>query len=292
MKKLLITGGSGFVGGHLMIRAKKKWDVYATYKSHTFSLRGITPLFMNLEKKESIRSIITEVNPEAIIHCAAWSNVDGCEINHELAYRINMNATKVIAEECFNSGCRLLYISTDMVFDGENGNYSESDFPRPINVYGQSKLAGEEQVRNTCNDYVVARIALVYGPSVTGTNSFSEKIIKKIQRGETMNLFSDQYRTPILVYDLADALLELTENSFSGTIHLGGTVRVDRYKFGLRLAEIKGYSKDKFKPVLMSETDFVGPRPKDLSLNISRAKTLLSSDLLDYKEGLKEAYFK
>ncbi len=289
MKRLLITGGSGFVGGHLLSQGRGGWEVFSTFRSHPFSLPGVKGLVLDLENGDEIRKLLKNVWPDVIIHCAAWSDLDGCEKDRDRAFRINAEATGIIAETGSDLGCRLIYTSSDMVFDGEKGDYNESDPTGPINVYGESKLAGEERIKQFCSDYVVARVALIYGSPVTGCNSFSERILDRVRQGKVMPLFTDQYRTPILVQNLAQALLELAGTTFSGTIHLGGRERVDRYAFGLRLAELKGFPKKTLRPVSVSEIQTVASRPRDVSLDTSKAKRLLKTELLGYREGLKQA---
>jgi len=289
MKRLLITGGSGFVGGHLLTQGKTQRQVIATFCDHPFSFSGATVLPLNLEKPANIRSIVEQIHPDVIIHCAAWSDLDGCETNPDRAFRINAEATEILARVSAKQDCRLIYASTDMVFDGEQGDYRESDPSRPINVYGKSKLSGEEAIKAQCSNYVIARLALVYGRPVLGNNSFSEKILERVQRGDPMPLFTDQFRTPILVQNVARGLLELADSTFIGTVHLGGADKVDRYTFGLRLAEIKGFSQDLLRRALMSDVVTVAKRPRDVSLCISLAKSFLKTELLGYHEGLKEA---
>jgi dTDP-4-dehydrorhamnose reductase len=289
MKRLLITGGSGFVGGHVMSQAKGKWDVFASYHTHPFTYTGVTPLPLNLGEERSIEAVVERIQPEVIIHTAVHGDIDICERHPEKAFHINATSTEIIAELCARMDCRLIYVSTDMVFDGEKGDYSETDDARPINVYGKTKLAAEKFVKSVCPNHVIARSALIYGPPVTGSNSFSERMINVLKSGGMMKLFTDQYRTPILVQNLAQALLELSELSFTGTIHLGGADRIDRFLFGKRLVDIKRLPADKITPAKMSDVRLDGPRPRDLSLNTRKAKGLIQTKLLGYYEGLKQA---
>ena len=289
MKQLLITGGSGFLGGHLLAQAGDDWNVYTTYKSRPLSFDGATPASLDLAKEKEIQDLVEKVQPDVIIHTAAWSDLGGCERDHERAFHINTTATAILAELSSRLGCRLIYVSSDMVFDGEKGDYSESDDTRPINVYGKTKLAGEKFIKSVCSDYVIARSALIYGRPMTGSNSFSEKILVRVRSGEKMNLFTDQFRTPVLVQDLARALLELGDMTFTGTIHLGGQTKVDRYTFGLRLAELKDLPGNQLVPISMLDVTFDAPRPRDVSFDTSKAKKLLKTALSGYMEGLKQA---
>jgi dTDP-4-dehydrorhamnose reductase len=286
-ERLLVTGGSGFVGGHMASAARNTWTVFATFHTHPFSIRGVTPVSLDLRDKNHIQNMIRQVKPKVVIHCAAYSDVDACQKDPELAFRINTESARVLGEAAEAAGSRLIYVSSDMVFDGDRGDYKESDPTHPINIYGESKLAGEGEVKMSCSDAVIARTALVYGSSVHDGHSFSEQLIQRIKHGGTVSLFHDQFRTPILVQNLVEALLELAGIDFRGSIHLGGAERTDRYTFGLKLAELNGLSTDKIKPVSMDETPLPAPRPRDASFNISKAKSLLKTRFLGCQEGLQ-----
>lgn len=277
------------MGGHVAVLARNDWNVFATYTSQTAKYTKVTFLHLDLEDEESIHSVMNQVHPHAVIHCAAWSNIDSCEVQPERAFRVNTGGTEILAKHCNGSQCRLVFTSSDMVFDGQDGCYSEKDQTNPINVYGETKVAAEKAIRSACPDSVIARVALVYGQSKISGNSFSKKILDSASRGKVVRLFTDQIRTPILVDDLARALLELADHDFCGTIHLGGAEGVNRYQLGLRLAELKNISRDLLQPVTMADVQSKGPRPRDVSFDIGLARRVLKTRLLGYYEGLERA---
>jgi len=285
--RLLVTGGSGFLGGHLVCQASEEWDVWTTWKTHPVQLSGVRSVKLDISSEKAIQDLVKEIQPEIIIHTAAWSDLEKCEENSEQAFYINTTSTEIFAEESTKTGSRFIFISSDMVFDGHQGNYKETDTANPINIYGKTKLTAEKCIKAICSNYVIARSALIYGPPLTGSNSFSEKILHKISADKTMPLFTDQYRSPVLVQNLAEALLELSRSDFSGIIHLGGRERIDRYTFGKYLAEIKGFSLDLLKPVSMSTFKTKAHRPRDTSFDISKATDILDTRLLGVREGLK-----
>lgn len=287
-KRLLVTGGSGFVGSHAALRAAEDWRVFATFRSHPMALPGVTPASMDLEDERSIEHAVERVQPDAILHTAVAGNVDWCEGNRKQAFRINAAATEILAESAERAGSRFVYVSSDMVFDGKKGGYAESDETGPVNYYGLTKLAGERFVAAVHPNYAVARSALIYGsPGASASpNSFSHRILERVLEGEEIPLFTDQFRSPILVQDLADALLELAGSDFVGTIHIGGAERTDRYAFGLRLAEVKGFSASLLKPCSMFDVSTAAPRPQDVSLNTGKAAEVLSTRLRGYREGM------
>jgi dTDP-4-dehydrorhamnose reductase len=286
-KRLLITGASGLVGGHVAREAALTWEVHGTCRNHCVSWPGIRMYGLLLEDEQRVLSLVREVRPDVIIHAAAWTDVDACSRQPELAIAVNTSATAVLAGEAAALGARLIYLSSDMVFDGNKGLYDESDRPNPLNLYGQTKLDGEKAVLSSRNS-VVARVALVYGKPVALGNSFSEKMLEEWKRGESVSLFTDQFRSPVWVNDLARALLELAGHEFCGLVHLGGSVRIDRYTFGLALAEKYGFSPNLLRPVSLSGLKNTARRPRDVSFSISRAKALLKSSLSGYNEGISQ----
>lgn len=287
MKRLLITGGSGFLGGHLITQAREKYHVTATYFRQRYPISSVRWEYFDLTAIDRIESFIEAVYPDAIIHNAAMTLVDECEQKSDQAFLTNVMATAEIARIAKRRSIRLIYVSSDMVFDGKKGNYREDDDVNPVNYYGKTKVLAEESIKSVCKDYVIARSALIYGGAITSSNSFVEKTLHHIRKGQPINLFYDQYRSPILVDNLAEALVELAEHPFIGTIHLGGSERLNRYDFGLIMADIFHFSITLLN--CCSMYDFVTPakRPQDVSLNISRARDILITKFLNCKEGLR-----
>ena len=295
MKTLLVTGASGLVGGHAAVRASSRFRVWAAYGGHPVSFPNIQSIALDLSDEKSIRSVFERVRPDCLIHCAAWSKLDDCEKNPRRSRKINVEATEFLAELSAQSGvpdrsgCRMIFTSSDMVFDGSRGNYSETDEPNPIQLYGRQKLEAERKIAAVLPNHAVARLALVYGKSLNGGRSFSGEIVEKLERGDGMALFTDQFRTPILVQDAADALIELAEHAFTGVIHLGGPERISRFEFGLKLAEAKGLSKSLIQHRLMAEISSEAPRPKDVSLDTSLARRIFAIRFVGVDEGVREA---
>lgn len=277
------------MGGHLIHGAKDQWEVWTTWKTHPVEIHKVQSVYLDIASEKAIQDLVEKLQPQVVIHTAAWGNLEKCEENPQQAFHINTTSAEVFAEMCERTESRFIFISSDMVFDGKKGNYKETDKTNPLNVYGKTKLNAEKFIRVICTNYVIARSALIFGSPITGSNSFSEKILKQVSTGQTMPLFTDQYRSPILVQNLAEALLELSRSDFCGLIHLGGRERTDRYTFGTCLADIKGFSQDLLKPVSMSTFKTKAPRPRDTSFDISKAERLLNSRLLGFRQGLKKS---
>ncbi len=278
------------IGGHIASKANTAWEVYATCRSNPVDLSSVQSILLRLEDKDSIPKVIQQIRPDVVIHCAAWSDLDRCEQDRKHAFQINAEGTAVLAKVCAGSNIRLIFTSSDMVFDGKKGNYTESDPPQPINVYGETKLLAEEQIQSVCSNYVIVRVALVYGKPVIRGNSFSEKIVNQFREGKSVPLFTDQFRTPVWVRTLADALLELASHDYAGMLHIGGSEKVDRYTFGLVLAEIGQYPSELCRPVSMFDLPTVAPRPQDTSFKISLAKKMLKTPFTSYRQRLSFDY--
>jgi dTDP-4-dehydrorhamnose reductase len=243
----------------------------------------------DLADDPSVRRLLESVRPDAVIHCAAFADLDACEDEPDRAMVVNARASEEIAGLAAEGKGRFVLVSTDMVFDGRKGDYREDDPTGPINTYGCSKVEAEKRVMVAHPEAVVARSALVYGKPMARGNSFSEKILEKVLSNRTVSLYTDQIRTPVLVTDLARALLDLAGGRFSGIVHLGGSEKTDRYAFGLRFAEIRGFPPDLLRPATMDEFPTRTPRPRDVSLNTGLARKKLKLTLQGYWEGLRDA---
>jgi dTDP-4-dehydrorhamnose reductase len=287
IKRLLITGGTGFLGGHLLLRALQNWDVYAVYRGKPVDVPGVAWLKADLRNPEEIAGVFEAVKPVGLIHAAAMSDIDECQARLEEARLVNTEAAGLLAGFCRLSGCRMVFVSTDMVFDGEGGMYREQDATGPVNLYGETKVAAEHAVAAECPSAVCARTALIYGVPAFGGRSFTHAMSTRLSKGEPVTLFYDQFRTPILVQNLADALLELAASDFAGLLHLGGGERISRYDFGLLAASAKGFSADLIRPGRMNDPQPAAKRPADVSLDSSKASGVLSTRLIGCGEGVK-----
>lgn len=284
-RKIFITGGTGFLGGHLLSQASPNWQVHATYRKHSFPFAQINWHKIELTDYDELTKLIETIQPDVIIHAAAMANLDQVEINRQLAYENNVTLTEKLAEISALQNIRFIFISSDMVYDGSQGNYVETDPPNPLNYYGRTKLWAEEKVTKICQNFVIARSALIYGCSLTESKSFSEWMVSQWQAEKPTPLFTDQFRSPVLVENLAEALLELAQNNYNGILNLGGAERINRYDFGIVFAKTMSVSINLLLPKLMKAIDFKAIRPMDTSFNISRVNTILKTKILDCTSG-------
>ena len=288
MKKILITGASGFVGGHLVKQAKKNYEVHALFNNNPLEIKDCFIHKFDLSQVSQIDTFLAEIVPDVIIHTAAIANPDACEENRDYAILVNIKATEELSKWAQKNGVRFIFTSTDMVFDGTRGNYKENDSPNPISFYSQTKVSAEDFIKNNIANYVIARVALVYGIGITRNSSFFEKMIERLTKGESITLFHDQFRSPILVDNLAEALLELATNDFVGITHLGGSERISRWEFGLRASRIFGLPSQNILKGSMFDFEGAAFRPQDISFDIELAKKVLKTKLLSCDEGLEK----
>lgn len=285
--KLLITGASGLLGHKIALLALKKGHkVYSIYKDHPINLG--TPIRLDLTNQSEISNVITKLKPEAIIHTAAYTNVDGCEINKDLAWKVNAEATKHIAIASANINAHLTYVSTDYVFDGEKGLYIEEDQPNPISYYGYTKLKGEDFIKKHSREWCITRASVIYGWAQTQKLNFATWLINNLKQQKEVKILTDQYVSPTLNTNLAEMLLEITERSITGILHTAGATRISRYRFALELGEVFNLNMDLIKPAKLAEMPWKAKRPKDSSLNVSKALAMLNQKPLKLNQALKK----
>lgn len=224
--------------------------------------------------------------PDFVIHAAAMTDVDGCELNPDAAYQVNSVGTRNVVLAARKTGADLLYVSTDYVFDGRsNGPYCEFDRPNPLNVYGRSKLAGERFVRHLYDRYYIARTAWVYGP---GGNNFVEKILELVAERPSLSMVTNEYGSPTYTVHLAEAIAKLICTGLYGTYHLTNRGLCSRYEFTLHVLGLAGH---RDYPVEPSQSY---PRPATIPARVEMRNfcaAAIGITLPPWDEGL-EAYFK
>ena len=285
--RILVTGASGNLGGYLLqTLAGTSEHVTAWSGVRTGQLFGMTLQSVPLTDRDTLVQAFRVVRPELVLHGAALSSMAECARDPERAHAVNTASTALLAELAAETKARLLYVSTDLVFDGANGDYREEDTPAPLSVYGRSKQAGEQAVLATPMA-VVARVSLLFGPSVVGRPAFFDDQLRRLRSGERLICFADEWRTPLGLLDAARALVALARSDFTGLLHLGGPERLSRLEMAQRLAAYLGAD-----PQLLVETSRTAaegePRPRDTSLNSSRWRGLFPGlPWLGFEEALR-----
>ena len=292
--RLLVTGAGGLLGSSIAEIGSYRHQIFSGFREH-WPAFGI-PVAMDLFDLDKIGREVERLKPDAILHTAALTDVDKCETEKEAASRVNHRATEVLSESANRVGAFFLYVSTDAVFDGKKGMYRETDQPRPINHYGETKLLGEESVKAAGVEYCIARASVIYGSRrAAQKENFALWVIGKLNAGEVVSIVRDQFVSPSLNSNVAEMTLEAVERRQTGIFHIAGASRVSRYDFAVALADAFGLDASLVEPVTMDEMKWVAKRPRDSSLDVSKAASLLSKKpillpdaLLKLKHALAE----
>lgn len=290
---LLITGGTGNLGSHLVRLAVQsgKWtEVHSTY--HTLNPNFHKIFWHYSDARNTVLPILNRIKPTCIIHTMALASPDECEKRKLDAWQINVKAASEIITYANANPARLIYTSTDLIFDGEKGNYSEEDKPNPINFYADTKLEVEREITETyaSGNFVIARIGLQYGFNLNQRLTFFDTLYNGLRNQSPIQLYEDQFRSMMHLHNTAECLLELASSDFQGLIHLAGPERISRYEFGLRLAHSLKLSDTAIVRVKMENTPSLYKRPKDVSLNIALAKKILKTPIQSVDEGIRSIF--
>lgn len=280
---LLVTGASGLLGSKVVKLAKRKYKVIPTYNTRALQPDSIK---LDITNQGQVSRIFGQLKPDIVIHTASETNVDRCEMQKQKAWKINAEGTRNIALACSKTGTKLVYISTDYVFNGEKGSYTEQDEPNPINYYGVTKLEGEKQIISHCQKYVILRTSVLYGWHPWKQN-FVTWIINTLKQNKELTVVEDHYNTPTLADNLAEMALEAIQKDLRGVYHASGSQRISRYEFAKQIAKAFGLDQSLVKPIKMSQlTAWIAKRPRDSSLNTDKIQKQLKTKLLNITEGL------
>jgi dTDP-4-dehydrorhamnose reductase len=262
-----ITGAGGLIGNYLVQTATKF--------APQFRVRGLTRADLNLEDFGAVREAFRRESPGMVIHCAALANTPACEKNPALARKLNVEVTSVLAE--LAADVPFIFFSTDLVFDGRSGNYDESSAVNPLSAYAKTKVEAERIVLANPK-HTVVRTSLNFGQSLTKDRAFNEQMRSAAARGETLQLFVDEFRCPVPAEVTVRAVWELAALDKPGLYHLAGSERLSRWEIGQVLAAY--WAPLKMKMEQASIRDFRGlPRSPDTSLNSAKIQKLLSFPL-------------
>src|SRR6185503_14202642 len=276
MKELVwITGAAGLIGNYLVGTASQF--------AQEFKVVGLTRGDLDLTHFTAVRAAFMKERPLLIIHCAALSSSPACQENPSLARKLNVEATACLAT--LAADIPFIFFSSDLVFDGRQGNYDESARPNPLSVYAETKIAAEQVVLANPR-HTVVRISLNGGTSPTGDRGFNEEMRRSWQAGRTLKLFVDEFRCPMPAVVTAPAVWELVAQNTPGLYHLAGSERLSRWEIGQLIAERSPQLNPRLEPA--SRKDYVGaPRPPDTSLNCAKIRKLLSFPLPGLGEWLQ-----
>ena len=236
--RVLVIGASGFIGRHLVRRlsAASAHNITATYRSRPPASDGNAWHQVELTDPSGLQSIFQHAQPELVIHLAALADVMTAEREPERAAAVNVAATSEIARLSELCDARLLFVSTEYVFDGNHGLYREDEPPNPVTQYGRTKWQGEQQVAELATGWSILRTSIVYGWPEPGQRNYANLLIESLRKGDPWHATTDVYRTPVYVEHLADAIVAITEVDVGGILHVAGADWVSMYDFAVSIA--------------------------------------------------------
>ena len=271
--KFLVTGSAGLVGQQVVKDLSKSNQVFSCYNESKPEYGDSVK--MDLKNYEMISSVLTEIKPDVVIHLGAMTGVDICEKEKTSASEINTKATEIIAKECSKLNSFLVYVSTDYVFDGNFGMYKEDDVANPLGFYGKSKLEGEKAVQNFSTNWCIARTSTPFGLHPT-KKSFPMWVIENLQKQKQIDVLIDQFTSPTYIPNLSRMLIEISERRITGIIHVAGASKISRYQMASMVSDKLNLDGTLLKQISMNKMKWVAQRPKDSSLDVSRASSILN----------------
>lgn len=296
-ENMLITGVSGLLGNNLAHYFRDKYDILGLYSSHPVTIEGIDTARCELSHPGNIREIISDYTPEIIIHCASLTNIDECEGDKNTVNKINVMATGQIVEEVIDKDIRLIYISTDSVYEGIKGNYSEEDNINPQNYYGLSKYEGELEVLKKENSLILR--TNLFGWNIQNKKSLGEWILEELTAKQKIHGFKDAYFSSIYTMELARIIHISIMKNLTGVYNCSACDSCSKYEFALKIADCFGLDKTLISPISIDDFYFKAKRGKKLTLNVNKLQKALDYTLptinhsieafyRDYKCGLPE----
>ena len=270
MQRLLITGSSGFLGWNLCQLARSEWEVYGTYDRHPIEISDTNLHRLDLTNLDRVRAEIDRIAPDAVIHTAAASSPNFCQSYPDQSYQINVTASAQLAQICAAAKIPFVFTSTDLVFDGTQPPYLETDPVSPINIYGEQKVAAERYILTAYPQATICRMPLMFGISPPTATSFIQPWISALRSHQSIQLFTDEFRTPVSATTAAQGLL-MALKAAPVILNLGGKERVSRYEFGRLLAQVFEFDLSLLAPISQRDLLMAAPRAADVSLDSTKA---------------------
>lgn len=291
MKTILVTGSNGLLGQKITEKVLKEGGVnlVATSKGENrFPMKeGYSYAAMDILNPQEVRTVIEKYKPDAIIHTAAMTNVDTCETQKELAYQLNVESVITLIALCEEYHIQLVHLSTDFIFDGENGPYDELAAPNPLSYYGETKLKAEEVIKNASCKWAILRTIIVYG--IVSDMSRSNIVLwakGALEKGEPLNIVNDQWRMPTLAEDLADCCLLAVEHDAQGVYNASGKDMMSISELVARVADFWHLDKSLIHEISATTLNQAAKRPVRTGFILDKTMTELNYQPHSFEEGL------
>ncbi len=284
-QRILITGISGLLGSNLAYCLKDRYDILGFYHSHPFKMLGIETRCADLRYSFHPEAFIKAFNPDIVIHCAAQANVDVCEQQQDLAWDSNVKSTQNLLSICEGLPIKFIYISTDLVYDGERGNYSEQDAVGPLNYYAVSKIEGEKLALQRPGSLVLR--TNFFGWNVTNKYSLAEWVVKELSMGNRIKGFADSHFSSIYTFDLANLIDQIIRKDLSGLYNCGCSTSLSKYEFLKQVAKAAGLDEALIEPISVDEANLKAKRSKNISMNVDKLSRDLGSPIVTLPQSIE-----
>ena len=281
--KLLVIGENSLIGSNLINKAKDDFEIITTYFDKKIS-KNSTKIDLITETKK-LQSLIVDLKPFTVIHTVAYPNVDFCEKNQKDAYNLHVSITEDIAKTCASIGSKLVYFSTDAVFDGyTKGKYCETDSTNSLSYYGKTKLEAEKVIMTESPQNLIFRTTVIYGSD--NRSRFTNWVLNNLRENKPVTAFTDQTNTPTLVDDLCLSLIKSLKVDLSGIFHAVGKSCLTRYDFAKKLANKFSFDENLVIPTLSSTSDQIAPRPENGCLDANKLEHKINFEFCNIDEGI------
>jgi dTDP-4-dehydrorhamnose reductase len=267
--RILITGASGLLGLNTALEAADQHSVFGQVNSNMIQTDAFTVLKTDLLEPGAVKRLLDQSQPDWVIHCAALANLEACENDPDLAWELNTEVPRKLAEQCREGGARLLHVSTDAVFDGQIGGYTETDFPNPLGTYAQTKYQAEVAVAAANPDAIVARVNL-FGWSLNGHRSLAEFFFNNLSSENSVMGFTDVYFCPLLVNDIAHIFMKMLDKRLSGRYHVLSSDSMTKYEFGVAIARLFDLNSELISPKSVLDSGLKAARSPNLTLKVDK----------------------
>lgn len=291
MKKILVTGSNGLLGQKLVYKLKDRDDVEliatARGENRLLDQTGYTYYRMDIGEQSDVDRVIDLVKPDHIIHTAAMTQVDDCELDHESCDRANVDAVRYIVDAAERNDCHLVHISTDFIFNGKEGPYDEEGVADPLSYYGIAKWKGEQIVQKSKLRWAILRTVLVYG--IVDNMSRSNIVLwakGALEKGNPINVVDDQFRSPTLAEDLADGCILAVDKNATGIYNISGKDQYSIIDLVRTVADYYGLDKSLIKPVSSKTLNQPAKRPPITGFILDKARRELGYNPHSFVEGI------
>ena len=286
--RILVTGTSGLLGLNLALENARKHMVFGVdrlpLKTDAFQVIQTDLLYLGV-----LEHLFEQTQPDWVIHCAALADMEACETNPSLAQQLNAELPGELAALVARYGARLVHISTDAVFDGQRGNYTEKDSPNPLSVYARTKLDGERAVTQANPDTIIARVNM-FGWSPSSKRSLAEFFVYNLKAGKPVEGFTDVYFCPLLVNDLAYILVEMLEKDLQGFYHVFSSECISKYDFGMSIAQQFNFDTRLITPSSVNQSGLQATRAPLLTMDTTKLSHALGRSLPRMASGIERFY--